>query len=750
MSKPLRLRLQAMFVAGLVLLAAGAAGCASSSDTTAPPDTTRPLPEVPRTIRIPTEEARRTGLNLDTVEAGRFDQGRMWTFEDPPAEYFEEAYDLTLDDQWLTRARLGALRIPGCTASFASPHGLMLTNHHCARSHAAAVSRPGEALLETGFYAETLGAERRVPDLYAEQLIAIEDVTGEIEQALSGAQTDAERAAARQEAVEAIRARRTQAAGGGAAIRVQVTPLYDGARYSAYTYRRYDDVRLVLIPELAVGYFGGDPDNFTYPRYTLDMALFRIYGDDGEPLETEYYFPWDEDGAAPGEAVFVVGNPGATSRLSTVAQLEYVRDVQDAALLAFLESRIAALTAFAGAQPEAGGRLDLENLIFGLQNARKLYRGRLEALRDPYIMARRADAQEAFVDALREDAALQEQYGGLVDSMAALQQEKRTLADAYRAFLLMNNPAYTSATLQRALAAYAYLQRQEAGATAGEARGELRGQVLQVESQPDALDRRLLAARLEDFQEYFGADGGLVQEVLEGRAPEAAARQIVQASVFSDSAQTAAALQSEALPEGDPALELVRAFYERYRDFRSARAALAEQQRALARRLGQARFAVYGTEVPPDATFTLRLSDGRVRGYPYNGTLAPPHTTLSGLYGHYYAYGDGTPWDLPPRWLDRWRALDLSTPLNLVSTNDITGGNSGSPLLNRDLELVGLVFDGNIQSLAGDFIFLPDRMRAVSVDVRGMLEALEEVYDAERLLLELTDGQLVEAETALR
>ncbi len=736
-----------LLAAAALAIALLAAGCSGASETTtAPADSVLAGPEVPRTLPDPTPAQRRPGLDPVAVQAVPFDQGRLWTFENPPEAYFQEAYDLDLTEEWLRRARLGALRIPGCTASFASPHGLMLTNHHCARSHAAQVTRPGEDLLEEGFYAETLGEERRAEGLYADQLIAIEDVTQAVTRALEGAQTDAERAEAREAAFAQIEQERIQAAGGGGDLRAEVAALYDGARYSAYTYRRYDDVRLVMLPELDVGYFGGDPDNFTYPRYTLDMALFRVYDDQGEPLDSEYYFPWNEDGAQEGEAVFVVGNPGSTLRLSTVAQLRYRRDVQERAFLDYLNSRVQVLEAFAEEQPEEAARLDLQNSLFGLQNAQKLYRGRLAALRDPYVLARRAAAEEAFRDSLMADTSLRAQYGGVLDSLAALQQERRTEAGAYRAFVLMGSgPA--SVTLQRALAAYPHVRRQQNGA-AGSSPEEWREAVLSVSAMPDALDRRLLAARLEDFEEYLGEEVEALDSFLQGRTPEAAARAVVEGSVLSDSARAAEALQNEALSMDDPALQLAGAIFQRYQDYQSARAGLGEQEVGLARQLGRARFALYGTDVPPDATFTLRLSDGRVRGYPYNGTVAPAFTSMSGLYGHYHAYGDGTPWDLPARWLDREGALDLSTSLNLVSSNDITGGNSGSPLLNEDLELVGLVFDGNIESLGGAFIFLPDRMRAVSVDVRAMLEALRTVYDAERLLPELLRGELVPSDAA--
>ncbi len=735
----------AAFALALVL---AAAGCASSSETTgtAQADSTQapPVPRVvPRTVpEQPTADAR-----LDTVRAGRFDQGKMWTFDNPPVEYFQEEYGFAPDEAWFRQARLGALRIPGCTASFVSPHGLVLTNHHCGRDWAARTSRNDERILENGFYAETLNEERPVDGLYADQLIAIEDVTGEVERALENAQTDAERAEARRQATEAIQERIAREAGGErAGIRVEVISLYNGGQFSAYTFRRYENLRLVMIPELAVGYFGGDLDNFTYPRYTLDMSLFRVYTDAGEPLSTENYFAWSEEGTEPDEAVFVVGNPGSTLRLETVAQLEYRRDVQDRSLLDFLETRVAALEAYTEAQSEVSE--EVQNELFGLKNALKLYRGRVKALNDPVLMARRADAEKSFVEAIDNDPSLREEYGDLVDSLALVQEEKRAYAAEYGAFRLITSP-YASATLRRALLARQLLNRQEAGASES-ATAELREQLLGIGDQPDALEERYLTARLEDFQRYFGRESEVAEAALGGRTPEAAARQILDNSALSDSAGAAEAVQSGTLTMDDPALALVESFYGRYQDFQSAQAGLDARQDELARRLGRARFAVYGTSVPPDATFSLRLADGRVQGYDYNGTFAAPYTTFYGMYSHFYTYGDDddSPWDLPERWLSRRDTLALSTPFNLVSTNDITGGNSGSPLLNQDLELVGLIFDGNIESLASDYIYRPERARAVSVDSRGMLEALRAVYEADRIAQELTTGDLIETDAA--
>lgn len=701
----------------------------------------------PRAVPFPLLSKRAIGPILaDTVEAGRFDNGKMWTFDAPPVEYFQRAYGIDPDSAWFQQARLGALRIPGCTASFSSAYGLMLTNHHCARDHITAVSGPDERLLQNGFYAPSLDDERAVPGLYADQLIAIEDVTTRVESAVADAQTDAERSQARQEVIGQIQQRLAEEQGGEqAGIRVEVIPLYDGAQYSAYVFRRYEDVRLVMAPELQLGYFGGDTDNFTFPRYSLDMSLFRVY-EDGEPLRTEHYFSWAEEGSQLGDPVFAVGNPGSTLRLETVAQLLFRRDVREPALLSFLSSRADALSAYLAETQTPSDAV--ENTIFGLRNGAKLYRGRVRALNDPYVMARRQDGEDDFQGALSTTAAYQQTYGGLIDSMAAIQMQKRDEADAYQAFLLMGNPSYSSATMQRALLAWQYLNRQTAGASSDQLQS-IRQRMLGVGTQPDGMDRRFLTERLRDVQTYFGADHDIVQTVLQGQSPDVVAQSITTNSVLADSARFATALRSDSLSTDDPAVQLVEALWPRYQAFQSAWSGLTAREQEVARQLGQARFALYGTDVPPDASFSLRLADGIVQTYEYNGTIAPPYTTFYGLYEHFAMHGAGSEWDLPEQWQNPPDDFNRATRLNLVSTNDITGGNSGSPLLNTDLEVIGLVFDGNIESLAGDYIYMPDQgMRTVSVDVRGMLEALDVIYDADRLVLEATGRAFVESEAA--
>ncbi|GMR13148.1 MAG: S46 family peptidase [Gemmatimonadota bacterium] len=699
---------------------------------------TTPLPE--STEDVP------QAVDLDTIKAGRFDNGKMWTFEYPPTDYLRETYAIEADAPWFERARLGALRIPGCSASFVSPNGLVMTNHHCAREFVVQVTGDGEDLLDTGFYASDLEEERGVTEFEADQLIEVVDVTAEVDAALEGISDASARSDAREAIEEEIQERLAAERGGEeAGIEVEMIELWNGARTSAYVFRRYDNVKLVFAPELQIGFFGGDADNFTYPRYNLDFSFFRIYGDDGRPLETEHYFPWSEDGVEEGDAVFIVGNPGGTSRLQTVAELEFRRTVQDRTVLDFLDSRVEALEDFREASPEEAKDEDIANDIFGLENSLKASQGIWGGLFDPVLMARRADSERAFREALAADSSLQAKYGGLFDRMADVQRRKAEMADLFGAFAVFGNPDYTAATILRGIWAIQMLSAQAQGAS-GEVLAELRARFDSVPDQPEELQIQLMEARFEDMATNLGASNPSVSGILLGQTPERAARAIVEASALADSAAAAAAIDAGTVGITDPAVGLMRWFLPAFGEFQSRISPLGDEESELAARLGQARFAVYGTSIPPDATFSLRIADGVVKSYEYNGTTAPTHTTFFGLYDHFYSYGADSPWTLPERWENPPEGLDLATPMNFISTNDIVGGNSGSPVLNENLEIVGVVFDGNIESLPGEFIYVDTRNRSISVDARGILEALDDVYDADRIVMELTTGRLFETE----
>ncbi len=733
-----------------LLLALALAACSGTEVVTAEPPTTPPPSDQPMGDEMMEAASDRPIgmtapllLDPDTVRAGRFDNGRMFTFDNPPRAYLTETYGFSPDDDWFEHAHLGALRFASyCSASFVSPNGLILTNHHCARQSVTQVTEDGENLGRDGFLADDLDEERLVEDLFVEQLIEITDVTAEIDDAAAAMETDAERINARQEAIEAIEERMGAAAGGeDAGIRVQVVTFYNGGQYSAYTFRRYGDVRLAFAPEDEVGFFGGDPDNFTYPRYSLDFALFRAYGDDGRPVDTsEFYFPWSADGTEPGELVFVIGNPGSTTRLQTVSELEYRRDVQEPSTLRLLETRSDLYLDYVRANPDDPATPEIEDTYFSLSNGRKAYTGRVEGLRDPYVIARRGAAERAFRQRVEADPALRAKYGSLFGEVAQNRQEARAFGAELGAFAGMRPGAsVASNTLSRALNAYAFAQTQNP---------RFREAATSVEDgRPTDLEVALTEARLQDFAYYFGQDDEVVRTALAGSSPAQRAQALVSASAFATAAGTEAAFDGDLTAAGDPALAIAAAIWPRYIAFQQQAAVLGAQASELSGQLGRARFEVYGTDIPPDATFSLRINDGVVQGYPYNGTVAPPYTSFYGLYDRHYAFQPDADnaqfFTLPGSWLPIPADLDLTTPYNFVTTNDIIGGNSGSPMLNRDLEIVGIAFDGNIQSLPGDYIYLPEQNRTVGVDSRGMMEALEAVYDAERLVEELRTGAMV-------
>ncbi|MGW8265996.1 MAG: S46 family peptidase, partial [Longimicrobiales bacterium] len=657
-----------------------------------------------------------------------------------------ETYGFSADAAWFAKARLGALRIPGCTASFVSPNGLVMTNHHCARESIEQVSREDEDLVADGFYAASLEEERPIEDYWADQLVEIRDVTDRVYAALEGVVGTEARGEARERVQGEIVDEITGEFGGeDGGYNIEMVELYAGGRYSVYIFRRYTDLRLVMSPELQIAYFGGDWDNFTYPRYDLDMSFYRVYGEDGEPLQTENYFSFAPEGVQAGDLVFVIGNPGNTTRLNTVAQLEYRRDVEDQAILDLLRTRTPALQEYAADHPAEAREMDLRNTIFSFLNYLKSQTGVVKGLHDPIIMAKRRDHERKFQAAIDADPGLQAEYGDLITRMAELQDQKREMAPQLSSFLALGHATLGSSTVGRALTAFQYLSAQTQGAPA-EMLEELRAGLLETPEQPREINEAQLAQRFQDFVRNYGPDDAFVQAILQGRSPEGAAASILSRSALADSVSTAQAIADGTLAMTDPAVQLAQAMIQQLVLAQQVQQAVLPEEAEIASALGRANFEVYGTDVPPDATFSLRIADGLVADYEYNGTIAPVYTTFYGMYDHFYSYGAGSDWDLPERWVHPPQGFDLSTPINFVSTADIIGGNSGSPVINRNHQVVGLIFDGNIESLPGDYIYLPERNRAVAVDSRGILEALDDVFGADRLVLEVTTGVFVRTE----
>jgi hypothetical protein len=678
-------------------------------------------------------------INLEKVQAGQFDTGKMWTFDFPPVDYFTKTYNFTPSKEWFEQARLSALRLPNCTASFVSEDGLVMTNHHCARSALDSVNREGERLAEAGFYAPTLNDERKASNIFIDQLIVIEDVTKEVQEAFDSGTTDNTKVANRLAKMQEIQKRYSASYKTTApqdSMVFSVVSFYNGGRYSLYGYKRYTDVRLVYAPEEVTAFFGGDPDNFTYPRYDFDCAFFRVY-DNGKPLKTAHFFQFSQNGAQEGEAVFVIGNPGRTNRLKTVAQLEYLRDVMYPASIETYEKTGKIYSSYIAAHPDA--KLKYLNTIFGLENSRKAVTGYLTGLQDPVLMAKKKDFEKKFQQALSDKPALTRKYGDPWADMAGYQTELTALYPKFDAlrFRGRNFPRYLSLA-----ADLVNLANQSKDSIADSTRVKFYPSKLT----PD-VEKQLLAFRLSIMERALAGKDEAFDNLMKGRTPDQVAEDLSAHSILASKGKTEALLAGTPkaiLISNDPLIVFVAAEQTHVNEIQKSYNDINGKLQASEQILGNALYEVYGTQIPPDATFTLRIADGTVKGYEYNGTIAPPVTTFYGLYDRYYSFGMRDPWKLSERWANPPATFKMSTPMNFVSTNDITGGNSGSPAINKNLQIVGLIFDGNIESLPGDIIFDDTYNRSVAVHSSGLLEGLEQIYKADRIVKELRAGKIVQ------
>lgn len=721
---------------GTMVLVLFFSACSVSKDTAVVTERAEPPLPIPSTETVePKIEPSETVVPEMIV--GKFDGGKMWTFDHPPITYFRETYDFEPDSSWFEKARKGALRFSSyCSASFVSASGLVMTNHHCGRESITSVSQKDENLLDNGFYAETLGDEREVEDLHVDQLISIADVTAQVYEAGEDHSTEDARSTARQAFVESLEDKLTaEAKSADTTMTVEVIALYKGGQYSAYTFKRFHDVRLVMAPELGIGFFGGDPDNFTYPRYNLDMSFFRVY-ENGEPYTPEAYFPWSSFGADVGDAVFIIGNPGSTSRLKTVSQLEFERDYSLPQQLAVLESRSQIMADFIEQFPERADELDLRNTYFSILNTVKSTEGQLGGLEDPELLQRRAAWENELRDAIGASDSLSALYKNIFRDIQSMQRSKEAVSDQSEAFTYFSSELLTSHILLRSLYGYVHDLLKQRGAGPDQI-NDLLKDALEIEDWPVDVERQFIAARLEEMLESLGKQHPSMVKLFANTTPMALADSIVAGTALADSAGFVAALEEGYLSSDDVTVDVIETIAPLFFSLGQQVGSFEEKEQALNALLGRAQFAIYGHSVPPDASFSPRIADGVVAGYEYNGTMAPPFVTFFGMYDRTYSHTANEEWQLPERWKTPPADFDLSTPVNLVSTNDITGGNSGSPLLNSRLEVVGLAFDSNIEALPNEYLFRDETGRAISVDSRGMLEALDKVYGATRIVEEL-------------
>jgi len=662
--------------------------------------------------------------------------GKMWTFENPPLAYLEQEYGFKPDQKWLDSLRLGALRLgerdnPWCSASFVSPKGLIMTNHHCVRDEIAQVQGP-QNWVKNGFAATSLEDEVQIPGLTVHQLIAQEDITAKVREGIAASDDDVTAADKQQANIDAII---KQADDEHPGHMHQAVALYQGAVYQLYRYRIWDDLRLVVAPHLQTAHYGGDPDNFTYPRWSIDFAFLRAYVDD-QPADTSaHYFRWRKHGAKDGELVFVPGNPGNTNRQMTMQQLTLQRDLEYPMVVEQFANSIAILEPFKDRAPQ------LLTTLLSWQNSYKAIKGMLAGLNNPELMAKKRAHEQHFRGAIYEGEELGKQYGDLWREINRLVEKRRDLLPK----TMFYQPGF-SGVLQRGL-----LIAQSLDETLDdEEREEARKFAASVETGSSPLTHALLIDQFERASKWLRPDDPLLIAMAgkhrSARGTDwAAAIGDLNSSQLREDAFVESVLKD---PEGvsqwqkskDVGVVSSRILWPLMRDAERAQELVDSSLARQGTRLGRALHDVYGNNISPDATMTLRFSDGRVKGYEYNGTLAPWATTFYGLYGRGVEFGNVYPFDIPSPWLEKQAEIDLSGRVCFSSTNDIVGGNSGSCVVDQSLQVVGLIFDGNIESLPNDFYFTSEIARAVSVHTDAIIEGLEHIYGMTRIVEELRAG----------
>ncbi|MEJ5261185.1 MAG: S46 family peptidase [Ignavibacterium sp.] len=676
------------------------------------------------------------GFNPDTVRAQKFDMGKMWTFENPPVKYFQEEYGFTPSEQWLEKMQKSALKFGGgCSASFISEDGLIMTNHHCVRGILPNVQKENENILRDGFYASEFSEERRVPNLKVEQLLIIKDISDEIHSEMSKGKSDAEKIELREKKIEEIKTKFYQE---NPELVFKVISLYNGGKYSLYGYKVYDDIRLVFVPELSVAKLGGDYDNFTYPRYGLDCAFLRAYEND-KPIKTNFYFSWNLDGITEDQPVFVVGNPGSTDRINTMAQIEFERDVRYPMMVKMLKDLY---KIYEGLVHETKAEdYKLIARLYSIGNALKVYEGTYKGLLDPYLIARKKDFERQFKNAVINNPELNSKYGNIWSELAQLRSEARKTANKIFAYTISG--FYSPQYLIIASKLYDLAKDLKDGKISKD-NFENEAQKIYPSDLNHQLQKKLTLLQLKIWKDNLASDSEILKHLIGNNDIDKSAENILSNSYLTSQEKFNELVKKpvdEILSSDDPFIYFVRTTKDDFQNMLNENKERNQREEILNQMLGEALYAVYGDAIPPDATGTLRISDGIVKGYDYNGTRAPIKTTFYGALDRYYSFDKKFPFNLPAYWENLPEEFDLSTPLNFISTNDIIGGNSGSAVLNINAEVVGLAFDGNIESLPANFIFTTEANRTVSVSALGMIEAIRDLYKATNLTEEILSGR---------
>ncbi len=667
------------------------------------------------------------------------DEG-MWTYNNFPAAKVKEKYGFEPTQQWLDKVRLSSARLAGgCSASFVSPSGLVMTNHHCARGCIEQLSTAKKDYIANGFYAKTQAEEKQCPAMEVNQLVEITDVTDTLNKATQGMSG--------KQYSETLRAKMSEleqaCSGGDAKVRCDTVTLYQGGKYNLYKYRRFQDVRLVMALVHAIAFFGGDPDNFEFPRYDLDMTFLRVY-QDGKPADTSAnYFKWSEHGAKEGDLTFVSGHPGRTSRGLTIAELGYHRDVALPRTLFYLSELRGMLTEFQKRGPEQ--KRISNNMLFGVENALKANKGRHEALLDKEFFAQKVAAEQDLRKKVESNPEMKKKYGAAWDEIAKAQKELGNI----RKELNFKESGQGLSSRLFGIARMLVRASEELPKENGQRLREfnqaglpaLKAQLLSPAPIYPELEIAQLTFGLTKMREELGADHPFVKKVLGKDSPEKLATRVINGTRLRDlkvRQQLFDGGKAAVEASKDPMIQLAKLVDP---DARAIRKHNEENIDSVIRKnselVAKAKFEVYGTNQYPDATFSLRLSYGAVKGYMEDGKKVEPITQMAGTFDRHTGED---PFALPRSWLKSQNVITGTTPMNFVSTNDIIGGNSGSPVINKDGEIVGLVFDGNIQSLGGEYGFDESVNRTVAVHSDAMIESLQKIYGATRVLEELRPG----------
>jgi hypothetical protein len=674
-------------------------------------------------------------LALSAAKPSTADEG-MWTFDNPPLKQLKDKYSFTPTQQWLDHIRLSSVRFnDGGSGSFVSPNGMVITNHHVALGQLQKVSTPQKDYVKDGFYAKTQAEELKCPDLELNVLVSMENVTARMQGVVKPGMSEKQGLDARKAEQAKIQKESLDKTG----LRSDVVSLYEGGEYWLYRYRKYTDVRLVFAPEQQTAFFGGDPDNFTYPRYDIDFAVLRAYEND-RPVQSKDYLKWNTRGADDGDLVFVSGHPGSTQRELTVAQLESERDVLYPNRLGRYKRELQALRAYSARGPEQARQATDE--IFGLENTVKAITGEYNGM-DKSLFDKKKKEESELRTKVSANPEWKREYGDAWDRIAAATKKQVELVkpQQFRSISSASNLA----SMARQIVVYATeITKPDAQRLNGyhdSQLEELKFYLLSPAPVYPEFEEALLTFSLQDSLDQLGPNDPWIKAVLNGRTPAQVASETIRGTKVADPAVRKSLVEGgEAAVNAsmDPLIVLAKKVDPFFRDIRKQYEETVESVMTSAgEKIAKARFAIYGKSVYPDATFTLRLAYGTVKGYPMNGTVAPPKTTFYGLYDRSASFNNKPPFNLMPRFVERRDRIDLPTPLDFVSTADIIGGNSGSPVINRNGEFVGIIFDGNIESLTGNFVYIEESNRAVAVESTAIIEVLRKVYDAAPVANEL-------------